>query len=269
VIAEREQGIRSRFRQIKTSEKKRVISGDDLIRAPCGPRMMWPNALVMDALLRLGYESNERVQAALRTMSIQDWCECSYQHGLSSWRRCEPMTDAQVDAFEAQCIRQYRFGGLHDIDVLLKEADLASRSHLIRVAERKTGNANQYELRMPNHIQGCEFITTRALAFVQNARLRRFAEAHLWRFAGIQRPNGKFPHERYGTGFDPFGILEAFARYDHLASKVVVMRALPWIVEAQNADGSWGKGPSKDVSTSAVLGALVSLGDLLPSGFMG
>ena len=64
------------------------------------------------------------------------------------------------------------------------------------------------------------------------------------------------------------GILQAMARYDHPASKVVVMRALPWIVTNQNEDGSWGDEPRKDVSTLCVLEALFSLGDLLPAGIV-
>ena len=255
VLDERARGIRSRFRKIARPEQKRVMASDDLIRTPCGPRIMWPNALAIEALLLLGYESHERVQAALWTMSTHDWCECGYQHGTSSWRRTEPMTDAQVDEFEARCIRQYRYGGLRELELLLKEADLASRSHLLRVVEQHRNGRREYPLHMPDHIQGCEFITTRALAAVQDPQLRRFAEAHLWRFAGIQRPDGLFPKESHGTGFGAYGILGAFARYDHPASSVVIARALPWIVEAQNADGSWGD-TAPDAATLAVVCAL-------------
>ena len=109
VVVSRQAGKGGRFRQIKTSEKKRIMSGDGLIHAPCGPRIMWPNGLVIEALLKLGYEDHERVQAALRTMTINDWCECGYQHGLSSWRRKESLTGEELDAFEQACIAQYRY----------------------------------------------------------------------------------------------------------------------------------------------------------------
>lgn len=119
---------------------------------------------------------------------------------------------------------------------------------------------------MDEHIQGCEFITARALSRVRDRRMRRFAEAHLWRFASRQQaPDGVFPVERYGTGFDQAGILEAMSRYDHPASKVTVMRAIPWIVEAQNEDGSWGEGSTRDVTTLAIVNALLSVRDCLPA----
>jgi hypothetical protein len=269
IVAQRAQGKGGRFRQIKTSEKKRVMSGDGMIVAPCGPRIMWPNALVIEALLRLGYESHDRVQTALRTMgSGHDWCECGYQHGLSSWRNAKPYTADEIAAFEQGCIAQYRYGGFRSADAL-QEADLAHRSHSLRIAHEHSIQSDEYRLRMPDHIQGCEFITTRAMSRVTDPRLRQFAEAHLWRFAGIQRgPDGVFPQERYGTGFGQIGILQAMARYDCIASKVVVMRALPWIVTDQNEDGSWGEEPRKDVSTLSVLEALLRLGDLLPVGMV-
>ena len=269
IVTQRAQGKGGRFRQIKTSEKKRVISGDDMIVAPCGPRIMWPNALAIEALLCLGYESHDRVQAALRTMgSGHDWCECGYQHGLSSWRKAEPATADEIAAFERGCVEQFRYGGYRGAEAL-KEADLAHRSHSLRIACERTAQGETYRLRMPDHIQGCEFITTRAMSQVTNSGMRQFAEAHLWRFAGIQRgPDGAFPQERYGTGFGQIGILQAMARYDHPASKVVVMRALPWIVTNQNEDGSWGEAPRRDASTLCVLEALLSLGDLLPAGIV-
>jgi hypothetical protein len=119
---------------------------------------------------------------------------------------------------------------------------------------------------MDEHTQGCEFITTRAMSRVRDHRMRRFAEAHLWRFASRQHaPDGAFAVEKYGKGFDQAGILEAMSRYDHPASKVTVLRALPWIVEAQNEDGSWGEGSRRDGSTLAILSALLSVRAYLPS----
>jgi hypothetical protein len=259
---------RGRFRQLKTSEKKRVMGGDDMIRMPCGPRIMWPNALVLETLLYLGYEGHERVQAALQFMTIHDWCECGYQHGAHRWKSSEPMSVDQIEAFEQQCVHQYRYGGLRSLDSLAK-ADLSQPTfEYPRIAHAATARGDEYLLQMQTHTQGCEFITTRAMSRVQDARMRRFAEAHLWRFASRQHAaDGAFAKEGYGTGFDQAGILEAFARYDHPASRVVVMRALPWIVESQNEDGSWGEEPTKDVSTLAILRALGGVKAYLPPGF--
>ncbi|MBN2391176.1 MAG: hypothetical protein JXR84_10650 [Anaerolineae bacterium] len=254
VVASRQAGKGGRFRKILTSEKKRVISGDSLIQKPCGPRIMWPNGLVIEALLKLGYEDHERVQTALRTLTTREWCECGYQHGLSDWQRKEPFTEDQLPAFEQACIAQYRYGGFSDLKWL------TGPDAPPRVAYTAKPDGDVYDLRIPNHVQGCEFITTRSLSEVQHPVARRFAEAHLWRFAGLQCADGTFPEEKYGTGFSQIGILEAVARYDHLASRVILMRALPWIVEAQNVDGSWGTGSRKDVETCAMVRVLDRLG---------
>lgn len=138
---------------------------------------------------------------------------------------------------------------------------------LTRVAHAAMPGGDEYPLRMPDHIQGCEFITTRAMSHVRDPKMRRFAKAHLWRFASRQHaPSGEFAKERHGSGFSQEGILEAVARYDHPASKVIVLRSLPWIVEAQNGDGSWGRETYEDASTLAVLNALVSVDAYLPPG---
>ena len=253
VVASRQAGKGGRFRKILTSEKKRVISGDDLIQKPCGPRIMWPNGLVIEALLKLGYENHERVQTALRTLTTREWCECGYQHGLSDWERKEPFTEDLLPAFEQACIAQYRYGGFSDLK-WLTSSDAPSR-----VAHTVKSDGDVYELTVPDHVQGCEFITTRSLSEVQHPVARRFAEAHLWRFAGLQRAGGRFPNESYGTGFSQIGILEAVARYDHPASQVILMRALPWLVDTQNVDGSWGKGSRKDVDTLAAIRVLSTM----------
>jgi hypothetical protein len=268
VLAQREAGRGGRFREIRAAEQRRVMGGDDLICAPCGPRLMWPNALVLRSLLELGLESNERVQRALQTMMLgHDWCECGYQHGLADWRRSELLSDEELEAFESACLRQFRYGGMASPDALL-EADLAHRSHQLRIERHVTPNATEYSLRMPDHVQGCEFITTYALSEARDERVRRYACAHLWRFAGIQRADGTFPHERHGTGFTPVGILGLFARYDHPAATIVLLRALPWIVASQNPDGSWGEGERIDASTLTVLRALQKLGAYLSEPFI-
>jgi hypothetical protein len=138
-----------------------------------------------------------------------------------------------------------------------------------RISQATTPEGEQYLLEMPEHTQGCEAITTRAMSRVQDARMRRFAEAHLWRFAGKQHgPKGEFAPERHGSGFSQAGFLYLFGCYNHPAAKVVVMRALPWIVDAQNEDGSWGEKGTRDASTLAVVTALLSLKDLAPHGMI-
>lgn len=270
IIEARKGGRGGRFRELKTSEKKRVMAGDDLIRAPCGPRIMWPNALVLEALLHLGYEAHDRVQTALRTMTTHEWCECGYQHGSSGWRSIEPLTMDAIEKMETDCVGQFKYGGISSI-ADLEKMDLTKKVgvKMFRVSHRSERGVDIFPLGVPVHIQGCEFITTRAMSRVGNEKMRRFAEAHLWRFASQQHaPNGEFAVERYGSGFGQAGMLQVFASYDHPASKVVIMRSLPWIADAQNEDGSWGEEPRKDASTLAILNALVSLGDQTPSGLV-
>jgi bifunctional DNA-binding transcriptional regulator/antitoxin component of YhaV-PrlF toxin-antitoxin module len=269
VLAQRKAGLGGRYREIRAAEQRRVMRGHELIRAPCGPRIMWPNALVLRSLLHVGLEGNERVQRALQTMTLgHDWCECGFQHGLTSWRRSEPLNEDELEAFEDACMRQFRYGGLASPNALL-EADLAHRAHQLRIDCHTTPHGSEYALRTPDHIQGCEFVTTYALSEVQDERAQHYARAHLWRFAGIQRADGTFPRERHGTGFTPIGILGLFACYDHPAATIVLMRALPWIVATQNADGSWGKGERADASTLTVLRALHRLKPYLPELFLG
>jgi hypothetical protein len=265
-IEEGRRGPKPRFRKLRASEKRLVMAGDDLIGVPCGPRIMWPNALTLEALLALGYEDHPRVQRALRTLLTQEWCECGYQHGLSDWRRVEPLTMDEIEAIEAACVSQYRFGGRRAEE--LKTADMAhSPFHMPRIAHTAAGDADEYLLRMDAHLQGCEVITTRAMSQIGNERMKRFAEAHLWRFAGQQHSlNGRFPVERGGYGLLHAGLLDLFARYDHPASRVAIMRAIPWILDSQNEDGSWGEEPRKDASTLAIASALVSVSDHWPSG---
>jgi hypothetical protein len=249
-------GTRERFRQLKTSEKNLVKAGDDLIINPCGPRIMWPTALVLEALLKLGYEENDRVQEALRTLMFRDWCECGYQHGLSESRRKEPFSMEEIEKIEESCIQQYRNGGAGE----LEKEDLTHRGHMLRIADNSLGDVDEYPLRMQTHIQGCEVATTRAMSQVKNKKMRRFAEAHLWRFAGRQHSSdGRFAVEKYGTGHSQVGFLSIFARYDHPVSRLVIMRSIPWIINDQNEDGSWGEEPNKDGSTLAVISALKSV----------
>ena len=263
----RKRGVRGRFREIKKSEQRLTMLGDDQIQMPCGPRLMWPSALALEALIAVGCEGEDRVQRALALMSSRDWCECGYQHGLADWRTSKPWSEAELEAFEMQCINQYRYGGLRHLDSLLEADDPKGPVGPPRLARSTAGDADDFPLRMDVHIQGCEFVTTRALSRVIDPRMQRFARAHLWRFAGKQlAEDGRFGPEKYGTGFGQAGILGTFARYDHPVVPVVVLRAVPWIVAQQHSDGSWGEGPAEAADSLSVLRALSRVGDVLPPG---
>ena len=266
LIKEREKivkGPKPRFRKLLSSENKEMAKGDRMVKLACGPRLMWPNSLILEPLLRLGYEDHERIQRALHTLRHAMWCECGYQHGSSGWRLKKPQTDDEIGELESDFMNQYKYLGLMELEELAK-LDLTRKVglKLRRVSEEKHDNETIYELSRFDHVQGCEFMTMRALETVQDPVLRRIVEAYLWRIAAVQKDDGRFIfHTRSGKYQNNMfhdnqaGFLEFFSRFDHPASHIVIQRALPWIIENQNPDGSWGE-TDKDIATLAVLKAL-------------
>ena len=97
--------------------------------------------------------------------------------------------------------------------------------------------------------------------------MRRLAEGYLWRFAARQNgETGVFAPEKYGfCENSQVSLLDMFARFDHPASDVVILRSIPWVIDSQNDDGSWGDEGREDVSTYAVLAALVRVARHLPT----
>lgn len=255
-------GPKERFRKKRSEEIKLVKAGDDLILNPCGPRIMWPNALVLEALLKLGYENNERVQRALQTLMLSRWCECAYQHGLSDFRRKKPYSMEEIEKIEKDSIDEYRFGGISSLKELEKK-DIAHKvgTKMPRIAHNVIEEVDEYQLKMHDASPDCAFITTRALSQVTNQKLRKLAEAHLWRLAGRQHSaDGRFMGEYEALRPLQIVYLQLFASYDHPVSKVAIMRSIPWIMDNQNEDGSWGDESHKDISTLAVITALKSVG---------
>ena len=258
-------GTRERFNKRRALEVNLVKAGDSLIGWPCGPRITWTTALALEALLKLGYEENERVQAALRMLTMSRWCDNAQQHGLSGTgeiRRREPYSIEEIEKIEEDCIQQFRYGGISGTEEI-ERADMAHIPfYMRRIAHKSTPDGEEYPLRMPDVGEGCPLIMTRALSQVKNEKLRRLAEANLWKFAGWQHsPDGSFPGkyaERYFR-FPQAAFLSIFAGYDHPVAKTAILKMIPWIVENQNEDGSWGQGSAKDASTLAVVGALRSV----------
>ena len=268
VVEQRRQqktGSRPRFNQRRGLEVGLVKAGDSLISWPCGPRITWTTALVLEALLKLGYEDNERVQAALQMLSMSRWCDNAQQHGLSGTgeiRRKEPYSTEEIEKMVEESIQQFRYGGISGI----KEIERADVAHipfyLRRVKHIPRAGADEYELLMPEVGGGCPLIMTRALSHVKNRRLRRLAEAQLWMVAAGQHSQDTSYTGKYAGRYFRFpqaAFLQIFARYDHPVSRVAVMRMIPWLVKNQNKDGSWGTGPTKDTATLAVVTALKSV----------
>lgn len=242
-------------------------AGDDLISRSCGPRITWTTALVLEALLKLGCEKSERVQAAMWMLTSSRWCDNAQQHGMSGTgeiRRKDPFSNEEIKKIEQDCIHRYRYGGISSLKEL-ENADMAHTPfHLRRIAY--SSKKDEYLLRMPDLGQGCPAIMTRALSQVKNRKLRMLAEANLWKYAGFQHSTDGSFEGRHGLWFtDPqAGLLSIFARYDHPVAKLVIMRSIPWIISNQNKDGSWGKQAYKDISTLAVFEAIVNVRDYLP-----
>ena len=247
-----------RFAGGTPSEKRRVNSADDLIPRPCGTRIMTPNALVLEPLLALGYESHPRVQRCLESLlhGYTYWCECNYQlrAGTHSYRPVP--TDEDLDRRECDCRDHFRYGGFRGPEGALE----ATRERAATAA-----GENVYELRMNHHLQRCEVFTTKALRYVQDPIARRAATVHLWRFAGVQHgADGSFE----GYPECQVHMLQVFSCHDHPASRVAIMRSVPWLVGNQNPDGSWGEESRRDACTHAVLSACLRVRDVLP-GFFG
>ncbi len=256
---EQKVGPKERFRKRYRSELKIINVVDELYDNACGPRIMWPNAIVLEALLEFGYEFNERVQTIIDTLTFGGWCECAYQHGPRRRKRTEPLTMKEIDKFEEQTLFEYKNGGLDNFKLLIMQP---TWRHLMRLSYKKKGDKVEYSLRMPTHTQGCEVITTSALSKVTNEKLWRLAESHLWRFVvalynAYNNPLGMDELIKYSLS--PYTFLKVFSKYDTTAARLGILLSLPWIIKNQNEDGTWGNHSTKESATLAVVSALKNI----------
>lgn len=264
-------GPKERFNVRKAKEINLVRAGEPLATDPCGPKISWPTALVMEALLKLNCENLQRVKTALHTLTINPfWCDNSYQHGLSEWKRTTPPSMENIEGFKQYLIQFFKYGGIRNPQELAK-ADVSHQPfYTKRVKRLPSKNAEKYLLRMPDASEGCRIMMIRALCRASNPVLQKILELFLWNYAAVQNyKDGTFTLHPQRTFTDmqlPF--LQLYSNYDYPIAKLVLLRALPWIINNQNKDGSWGKESYKDIATYAVVRSLVSLGDYLPSNFI-
>lgn len=261
-------GSRPRFRKLLGRENKELIEGDQMVKLACGPRIMWPNSMVLDTLLDLGYEDEERVQRLLGFLKRAHWCECLYQHGDSDFRRpWSNLTDDEICKLEEDFINQYKLLGLFSLDEL-PTMDMSKRMgiRLQRKTMEHKETHDEYTLERFAHVQGCELMTMRALQHTTDPTLRRLIDAYLWRLASVQRDDGLFWNYERGGKYqnnmfydNQIGYLEFFARFDHPASHIAIHRALPALIDYQNSDGSWGD-EKPEIATLAVLRILKRIG---------
>lgn len=258
-------GTKERFNQSKSCEENLVRAGDPIIENPCGARIMWTSALVLEALLIFGIEKEQRVQTALKTLLTNPhWCDNTYQHGFSTWKRQKPLTKADLEKIERYIKFVYKYGGVSRLESF-KYSEVFEWFN--RISITKTSESEKYFLKMPlGDGEGCRVFMVRALSSLKNKQLKKLVDINIWQFAAnlnitneiIQKTSAQ--HLTDETIF----FLQIFSRSNLTVAKLVIARMLSWLVKIQNEDGSWGKEPIKEATTRAVLEALVSLGNYLP-----
>ena len=267
----RKQGGKERFRkghsQFPRGELDAALKGDDLVSMPCGPRVTWPNAYALEALIALGCEEHPRAQRAIGTLMNGGWCECGHQG--HEGRETRLLTTEEIRQKEQEQRDRFRLGGAPSIEELAK-MDM-SKTYGLRMPRtgcRRERGRVVYPLRMPCDFAPCGLTPMRAFARARDERIRAYAEAYLWDLVVKQDgPEGADPGwGRYTCG--RAGLLQVFAAFDHLAARIGILKWLPWIVKAQNADGSWGRESCSDAATFAVISALQRVSGALPDTFL-
>jgi hypothetical protein len=262
-------GPRERFNQRRSIEVSVVKDGDELIKWPCGPRITWSTALVLESLLKLGLEDDRRVKSALWMLKACRWCDNAQQHGIDPERQSVvDVSRPDIGKMEAGAISYYRN------TIRGKEKELINGKFdpvffLRRVEHYQDEKADCYRLWMPDMGGGCPVIMVRSLSQVGDNVLRKLAELHLWEFLAWQDPvDGHFRgRDKIFENITIF-LLDLLSRYDNPVSKFGILRAIPWIVGNQNEDGSWGGESYKDRGTLAVLSALATVSPYLPKNFI-
>ena len=151
IVGLRADGHRVRFRERKRRELKHVLPYDPLVIEPCGPRIMWPNAFVLDALLALGQEDHQRVRRALTSLTKGRWCECGYQNGVVDRASTNLESDAELTKLETETKQLFRYGGLKGPEELMKmDLTKSSGPKMFRISEEKVNGTREYRLSFPN-----------------------------------------------------------------------------------------------------------------------
>jgi hypothetical protein len=198
------------------------------------------------------------------------WCDNSYQHGLSEWKRTEPPSIKNVKELKQFFIQSFKYGGIRNPQELAKADASHQPFHLRRVTRLPSKKAERFFLRMPEASEGCRTMMIRALCQTSNPILKKILELFLWNYAAVQNyKDGTFTLHPQRTFTDmQLAFLQIYSNYDYTIARLALLRALPWIINNQNKDGSWGKEPYQDIATYIVVRSLVRLDDYLPSDFI-
>jgi hypothetical protein len=249
-------GKQPRFRKRKKRYEKMIAEGDGVSLGGCGPQLMWPNALALEALLKWGYDTHPRIRRIYDTLAKSThWCDCGFQHGISDWRfekqkinfsRIEE--DAKNQAINAGLLDPRQVLKWHQSDYKFKRQTRIERvdKHHYLVSPRRI-------------TEGCGAITARALRYAEDENIRSVAKSVLWHCLTMQGFMGGFYDVDRGRLGD-FSTLSAVAEWNHPASKLIILRAIPWLIESQNSDGSWGTQGKEEYTTLTVIKALKNVG---------
>ncbi|MHA1211114.1 MAG: hypothetical protein ACTSSH_01520, partial [Candidatus Heimdallarchaeota archaeon] len=162
----------------------------------------------------------------------------------------------EIERFENQTKFEFLHGGIPNLKYL---TSWGSRNRLTRLHEKQTAEGTEYSISMPAQVEGCELITTNALSNAKDEKMSRSAEAHLWRFAILLYNSYNNPVAMQALtkmSLTPYFFLKVFAKYNSLPARLGIAFSLPWIIENQNEDGSWGTKPYQESATLAVINAL-------------
>jgi len=250
-------GAKPRFRKFVSSERSIMEQADELYNNPCGPRLLWPNAFILETLLAYGYETHERIQRMMRTLLLgHSWCECGFQHGIKGIRNLEPKTIDDIAKFEKQVKTEFLLGGIKSTKYLYSKKSIRVQKRIEKLINE---DLDVFAIDIRHEIQGCEMITTQALNEVKDEMMKRYAEAHLWRFATLLNDLDENPirmkhNKKYSTS--PYTLLKLFGSYNTIPARIGTFISLPWILKSQNSDGSWGKENQRANASLAVLSAL-------------
>jgi hypothetical protein len=263
IMAERSRGLKKDFKGSSKAEKEIVRKGLDTVHIPCGVRVMWPNAFALKALLELGYEEDERVKRALRFLSAGGWCENPYRFGCSDLEKRRIPTQEEIRKKTNQIVTAYKYGGIGDLEEF-HHLDMTNQCPVFRyprISALKKGMTTVYSLRMPMAQLPCALMTCWALSKLEDPHLQSLMEMRIWDAATNQNfVDGHFDYKHIGKYF----YLDLFSSFALPIAKLAIMRCIPWIIDSQNDDGSWGTNEEMDTATLSVVRAIRSVEALLP-----
>ncbi len=263
-------GTRTRFRDRKSKYERMIAEADGVSKGACGPQIMWSNALALDVLLKWGYEDHKRVQRIYNTMTLNPrWCECGYQHGLSDWKRLKITDEIKTkgkkevlkNLLERAEVRALNAGTYQLKDVLNWHLSNTRFKKIKRIKVLDETSERSYLIRHLRQVEGCGLYTAKYLIHSTDPSMKMLAQMYLWMCFSMQEENGGF--SQIDRAFDSFTFLSIVAEWDGPVAHTIILRAIPWLIEHQNEDGSWGDEEKKDCTTLIVIRALLNAGVIL------